>query len=178
MEERFEEVYERYFDDVYQYLLYFTNSRSEAEDLTQETFLRVMKSLPDFRGDSTLKTWILSIARRTSFDHYRKKKILSVLPGVIGYMLSSTDGIPEKEWDDREEWQEVQEALMTLKPDYRNVVILRGLKEYSIKESASILQWNEMKVKVTYHRAIQMLRRKLSRKGDETRYDFPQKHRL
>lgn len=60
-----------------------------------------------------------------------------------------------------EAWKVLQAALLTLKPDHRNVVILRGLKEYSIKETAEILYWKESKVKVDYHRALNLLKKKL-----------------
>lgn len=57
-------------------------------------------------------------------------------------------------------------ALLTLKPDYRNVVILRGLKEFSIKETAEVLNWKESKVKTDYHRAIKLLKESLSKSNE------------
>ncbi|WP_413299560.1 RNA polymerase sigma factor [Bacillus sp. 1P10SD] len=153
------ELYERHFDDVYHYLLYFTNSKSEAEDLTQDTFIKVFKSYDSFRQQSSLKTWILSIARRTAIDHYRKKKMISILPSILTDMRKSEDYIPEDEMVHNHNWGVLQMALIQLKPDYRNVIILRGLKEYSIKETAEVLGWKESKVKVDYHRAIKLLKK-------------------
>lgn len=153
------ELYEQHFDDVYHYLLYFTNSKSEAEDLTQDTFIKVLKSYDSFRQQSSLKTWILSIARRTAIDHYRKKKMISILPSILTDMRKSEDYIPEEEMVHNHDWGVLQKALIQLKPDYRNVIILRGLKEYSIKETAEVLGWKESKVKVDYHRAIKLLKK-------------------
>ncbi|MEH7303437.1 RNA polymerase sigma factor, partial [Neobacillus drentensis] len=153
------ELYEQHFDDVYHYLLYFTNSKSEAEDLTQDTFIKVLKSYDSFRQQSSLKTWILSIARRTAIDHYRKKKMISILPSILTDMRKSEDYIPEEEMVHNHDWGILQKALIQLKPDYRNVIILRGLKEYSIKETAEVLGWIESKVKVDYHRAIKLLKK-------------------
>ena len=153
------ELYEQHFDDVYHYLLYFTNSKSEAEDLTQDTFIKVLKSYDSFRQQSSLKTWILSIARRTAIDHYRKKKMISILPSILTDMRKSEDYIPEEEMVHNYDWGILQKALIQLKPDYRNVIILRGLKEYSIKETAEVLGWKESKVKVDYHRAIKLLKK-------------------
>ncbi|BCB02266.1 RNA polymerase subunit sigma [Bacillus sp. KH172YL63] len=156
-----EELYETYFNDVYHYLLYFTNNQSEAEDLTQDTFMRVFKSYHSFNHHSSPKTWIISIARRTAIDHYRKRKLISLLPDVILNLRRSEEGIPDEEMEKNEEWEVVQQALLTLKPDYRNVVILRGLREYSVKETAAILECKPSKVKVDYHRAIKLLKKQL-----------------
>ncbi|MGG3563242.1 RNA polymerase sigma factor [Neobacillus rhizosphaerae] len=160
------ELYEQHFDDVYHYLLYFTNSKSEAEDLTQDTFIKVLKSYDSFRQQSSLKTWILSIARRTAIDHYRKKKMISILPSILTDIRKSEDYIPEEEMVHNHDWSVLQKALIQLKPDYRNVIILRGLKEYSIKETAEVLGWKESKVKVDYHRAIKLLKKYVNNFND------------
>jgi RNA polymerase sigma-70 factor, ECF subfamily len=156
-----EMLYEKYFQDVYQYLLFFTNSQTEAEDLTQETFIRVFKSYPLFNHRSSTKTWIISIAKRTAIDYYRKRKWISLLPETVANVMKSREGDPQQLIEVKEEWEVIQIALSRLKPDYRNVVILRGLKEYSVKETAEILDWKESKVKVDYHRAIKLLKEQL-----------------
>lgn len=175
--ESIQDLYERYFDDVYHYLLYFTNSKTEAEDLTQDTFVKVLKNLDNFNYKSSIKTWILSIAKHTSIDHYRKKKIISILPSILTNKERSNHGIPENELDNHENWEVLQKALLTLKPDYRNVLILRGLKEYSIKETSEILNWKESKVKVDYHRAIQLLKKKLQKSGKGVEISYEQESR-
>ncbi|WP_421384862.1 RNA polymerase sigma factor [Bacillus salacetis] len=160
------EIYESYFHDVYHYLLYFTNSQSDAEDLTQDTFIKVFKNYERFEERSSVKTWILSIARRTAVDHYRKRKIISILPDVIAQWGKSSEGNPDIEMDHTDDWETLQRALSTLKPDYRNVVILRGLKEFSVKETAEILNWKESKVKVDFHRAIKMMKKQLTKSSE------------
>ncbi len=156
-----EKIYETYFHDVYQYLLYFTNNYSEAEDLTQDTFMRVFKSYRNFKHQSSKKTWIISIAKRTAIDHYRKRRFISLLPEALMNLRKSEDGLPDQEMEKNEEWRVLQAALFTLKADYRNVVILRGLREYSVKETAEILECKPSKVKVDYHRAIKLLKKQL-----------------
>ncbi|TYS78172.1 RNA polymerase sigma factor [Rossellomorea aquimaris] len=160
------ELYESCFYDVYHYLLYFTNSHTDAEDLTQETFIKVFKSYNRFEHRSSINTWILSIARRTAVDHYRKRKIISVLPEIIAGLEKSNRWNPDKELERMDDWQTLQKSLSTLKPDFRNVVILRGLKEYSVKETAEILSWKESKVKVYFHRAIKHLKKQLSKSNE------------
>jgi RNA polymerase sigma-70 factor, ECF subfamily len=152
-----QQLYDDYLQDVYQYCLYFTNSESEAEDLTQDTFMKVMKNFHSFQGNSSAKTWILSIARNTTIDYFRKRKIQQFLPELFSRISQTSYGDPEANVEHLEEWEELQFALLKLKPDFRNVVILRGLKELSIKETAEILDWKESKVKVDYHRALKQL---------------------
>ncbi|TYS00320.1 RNA polymerase sigma factor [Rossellomorea vietnamensis] len=162
-ESNLHELYESCFQDVYHYLLYFTNSHSEAEDLTQETFIKAYKNYARFEHRSSINTWILSIARRTAVDHYRKRKMISLVPELIGKLEKNSRGNPLQELERNDDYHTLQKALSTLKPDYRNVVILRGLKEYSVKETAEILGWKETKVKVNYHRAIKRLKGLLSK---------------
>lgn len=159
------ELYEHYFDDVYQYLLYFTNNQQEAEDLTQETFIRVFKNYQYFKMKSSIKTWIFSIAKHVAIDQYRKNKLISIFPDFLLQTRKSQIGNPEKEIENKTDWELLQEALLKLKPHYRNVVILRGIKEYSVNETAEILNWKESKVKVDYHRALKLLKKYL--KSDE-----------
>lgn len=157
-------LYDLYLHDVYKYCLYFTNNHAEAEDLTQDTFIKVMKSYPSFKGESSEKTWILSIARNTTVDYFRKRKIRDFLPDI--FFSKTNDPLydePEQYSENKEEWEDIQHALRKLKPAYRNVVILRGLQELSIKETAAILQCKESKVKVDYHRALKQLQNYVSK---------------
>ena len=67
----FEEIYRRYFGDVYRYLLRLSGSETAAEDITSETFLRAMQALPRFRGDCDVRVWLCRIARNTYFSTRR-----------------------------------------------------------------------------------------------------------
>ncbi len=69
-----EQLYDAYHRDVYHFALYYTNSKQEAEDITQETFLKVLKQLRQLKDRNKIKTWILSIARNTAVDIHRKQK--------------------------------------------------------------------------------------------------------
>lgn len=69
-----ERIYQLYKDDIFKYLVNLTENPNLSEDLLSETFIRVIKSINKFRGDSTIKTWIFSIARYTWYDYLRKDK--------------------------------------------------------------------------------------------------------
>lgn len=161
--EELQYLYNEHLQDVYQYCLYFTNNQAEAEDLTQDIFIKVMKNYHSFQGHSSVKTWILSIARHTTIDYFRRIKIQHFLPELFSRIQNSTYGNPEVRYEHQEDWEKLQTALLNLKPDFRNVVILRGLKELSIKETAEVLNWKESKVKVDYHRALKQLQAYISK---------------
>jgi len=152
------EVYQPFYQDVYQFCLYFTNHEEEAKDLTQETFIKALKSIDKFQGRSSTKTWIISIARNTTIDHHRKKKFQRLLPHKWAKeQITSTS--TDYEVENQGDWEVLQKSLMKLKSDYRQVVILRALKDFSVKETAEILGWSESKVRVSYHRALKEMRK-------------------
>ncbi len=74
MDSVFEELYEKYHQDVFQFLFYMVKNREQAEDLVQEVYIRVIKSYSKFEGKSSEKTWIFSIARNVAIDSFRKQK--------------------------------------------------------------------------------------------------------
>lgn len=166
LEQRIKQVYRTHYKDVYHFLLYFTGNQSDTEDLTQEVFIRLLHALPHFDGvRASLKTWILSIAKHVAVDQHRKKKFQLLFADKWMKRLPATTGLPDVEFEAKEEEQLIEEALQRLKPQYRMVIILRCIKGYSIKETADILECTEAKVKVDYHRAIKMLQQKFHVSG-------------
>ncbi|PPA89456.1 RNA polymerase subunit sigma-70 [Brevibacillus laterosporus] len=151
-----------YYRDVYQFLLFFTGDEHSVEDLTQEVFMKVLKALPQFDERASLKTWILHIAKNVAIDQHRRKR-LSVVFGnnLLKLIPAAKDRQPEEAFQAKEEKEYIESAILKLKPKYRMIVILRGVKEYSVKETAEILGCSEAKVKVDFHRAIKMLQQKL-----------------
>ena len=156
------EIYNHHYLDVFRFLVCFSGNQNDAEDLTQEVFIRVLKSLPNFKTDTNLKTWIFSIAKHVAIDHYRKKKFTTIFKEGFFTKLESKDKKPDEEYEMTELEHYVHEAISKLKPNHRAAVILRGINEFSVKETAEILQCSEAKVKVDYHRALKDLKRKLN----------------
>ena len=155
----FGEIYERYYRDVYHFALYYTNNRQEAEDITQETFLKAMRKIGSLQNHDKLKPWILAIARHTAIDQKRKGKFTGLFPDWV-FDKADEDTKPiEQQVEDREGWQNIQAALLKLKPHYRSVIFLRGLKEQTVEETAFALNCREQKVRVDYHRALNKLRK-------------------
>ncbi|WP_096152832.1 MULTISPECIES: RNA polymerase sigma factor [Bacillus] len=152
------EIYRKHHEQVYQYCLFFTSDISLSQDLTQETFIKVVKSISNLKDTAKIKPWILKIARHTIMDHYRKKKLLTYFNDFSFNKQVTPEGTPEERLFQKEEHMELQRAISKLKLKYRNIVIYRGIWELSIKETAELLDCPETKVRVDYHRALKQLK--------------------
>ncbi|MGP9043990.1 RNA polymerase sigma factor [Cytobacillus kochii] len=161
LEESISKIYRHYYLDVYRFLICFSGNQNDAEDLTQEVFIRVLNNLANFNGGN-LKTWIFSIAKHTAIDHYRKKRFVSIFKDGFFNQMVSTAKEPNELVEQNELKRSVHTAITKLKPNFKAVVILRGINELSIKETSEILQCSETKVKVDYHRALKELKKKLN----------------
>jgi RNA polymerase sigma-70 factor, ECF subfamily len=155
--ERIEEWFLRYAKDIKNFLIYYTN-QSDVEDLVQECFLRAWKGFDRFAEKSDPKTWLIAIARNVAIDMARKKALWSYLPDTIWATIKSNEPTVETSLILQEEMQELYKAIQQLKRSYRDVIILRGIMELSVAETARILGWSETKVSVTLHRALAKLR--------------------
>jgi RNA polymerase sigma-70 factor (ECF subfamily) len=147
-------IYEEYYKEVHSFLLFFTRDRNNVEDMTQEVFLRVYRLFLSSARPANFKAWILTVAKNVAIDHYRKHKFYSLLPDMFFKNLSTKHGMPEAVFETKEEGSYLQEAIQKLKHQHRLIIFLRAIKEFSIKETAEILQCSESKVKIDYHRAL------------------------
>jgi RNA polymerase sigma-70 factor, ECF subfamily len=147
----------QYEKDVTNYLVYYTGT-TDVEDLVQETFLRAFRALGRFKHESSPKTWLISIARNTAIDLYRKHSVWEKLKRQLRQESPSPqrphteDGLLKKL-----EYASLYEAINALKPNYRDVILLRGISELSAQEAGQVLGWSENKVNVTFFRAVKKL---------------------
>ncbi|MGG3564039.1 RNA polymerase sigma factor [Neobacillus rhizosphaerae] len=161
LEEKIEKIYRHHYLEVYRFLVCFSGNQNDAEDLTQEVFIRVLNSFTKKNSISNVKTWIFTIAKHVAIDHYRKKRFSSLFKDGFFKQIASTEKEPNELVEQNELKRLVHLAISKLKPNYRAVVILRGINEFSIKETSEILQCSESKVKVDYHRALKELKKRL-----------------
>lgn len=154
----FDHLYEAYYNDVYQYVFYSVNNQAQAEELTQEVFVRAMLAYARFRGESSERTWIFAIARRAIIDWYRKKNREILFDFTKWKRTPSQELLPDELVEAHEDIRALYEGIKKLKPSYRDVVILRSIQELSIKETADVTGWSVTKVKVTHHRALKKLK--------------------
>ncbi|MEC1523334.1 RNA polymerase sigma factor [Neobacillus niacini] len=159
--DKISEWYYLYNKDIYNFLVYYIGS-SDVEDLVQEVFIRAIKGFDAFQNKSSPKTWLLSIARNVGIDEMRKRKRLRMKQmNWFRQDERSDKETPEKMLQLNENNQLLYLAIQSLKTNYRDVIILRGIKELSVSETSSILNWNENKVRTTYHRALKSLQNRI-----------------
>lgn len=148
-----------------------------AKDLVQETFFQVLRSLPDFRGDSKLTTWLHSIAKNVALARYREDKRHSFLEEetLEHVRMASTAGEPSSPYLDPAEGTErgeennlLYEAMDELSENYREIIRLRDLEEKSTKEVAEQLGLTRVNVRVRLHRARGALQEVLESRFDES----------
>ena len=147
----------------------FTETEDTAQDLLQETFFQALRSLPTFRGDSKLSTWLYSIAKNVALARYRKDKRRSPLDEeTLMRVAAQADGPPAPSgeaasWDPAEQTTRneeralLHEALEELSDNYRKVIELRDLQELSTEETAERLDLTRVNVRVRLHRARKKL---------------------
>jgi RNA polymerase sigma-70 factor, ECF subfamily len=160
---RISEWFYQYSNDIYQFLIYYLGS-SDVEDLVQEVFIRAIKNMDSFEGKSSPKTWLISIARHVGIDEIRRKHRVK----LKNFLFMQSEQLrepytPEQFLDSNETNKDLYTAIQQLKKSYRDVIILRGIKEFSIEETAEIINWKEEKVRLTFHRAIKALQKEKAR---------------
>jgi len=143
---------------VYSICYRYTNSDSEAQDLTQEVFLRVFKSLKSFRaGEGLFAVWLGRLTRNLLIDHYRRTRMdraTESLEEKAAVLEESEEAVARTEGmlAGREASELLQGALQKLSPDLRETVILRDLEELEYREIAEVLKVPEGTVKSRLNR--------------------------
>lgn len=159
--EGIEALFELYADDIYRFARYSAPTSVDARDVVQEVFLRAFRSWDGFREDANAKTWLFQIARNYIYDLLRKKRT------EIAYREKHKPDLSEVSVP-LDTLLELEDALSKLKPDYRQVFLLRCIQDHTVEDTAAILDWTQGKVKTNLHRAIQELRKILGAEADTT----------
>lgn len=167
MKIKFNEVYKECRDSVYGYLLYMTKDVQLAEDLSQETFLRIFLSIGRFKGQSNVKTWTLKIARNVFVTYARKKRPVLLEEQQILIRADKAVSSPEDYILQQEERERTQEILMTLNEQDRTILLLRDYENLSYEEIASILDINTGVTKSRLYRARQKFKKLYDSSRDE-----------
>lgn len=160
-----ESWFNEYVDAVYSYILMLVKDSHTAEDLTQETFIKVISNEHQFKGDSSVKTWIFRIAYTTTMNHFRKKNPLMYYFDVHVFDSERHTTSAEETALLNSQQKQFYEALSRLKKSYQQVIILRKIQGFSTKEASAILNWSEGKVKMSLSRALQAFKKELEKGG-------------
>jgi RNA polymerase sigma-70 factor (ECF subfamily) len=139
----------------------WVGNHAEADDLTQETFIKVYQSLPQFRQESSIQTWIYRIAINKGLNHLRRLKIRQTFG-----LEYADNAVEQKESGSSEAVRNfLRSAIAKLPPRQQMIIILRSFQELSFKEIAAILDITENAAKVNYSHALKNLRQAFLKMG-------------
>lgn len=156
-------IYEKYRQDVFVYLVSLTHNPTLSEDLVSETFLAAIKSLPNFKGNSDIKTWLFSIARNKWYEHLRKKNDTISFDGLAEIYLQGREDI-EKSFINKTIANEIITFLNEQEKRTKNIVLMR-IEGYSFYEITIKYNISESSARVIDFRTKKKIRRMLERKG-------------
>lgn len=151
-------LFEQHGDEVYAYICFNVGRQSDAEDILQEVFLRILQSWGRFHHKSSLKTWLWSITNNCIREYFRRQK--------------RTGQTVPFEWDiadvqsDETLILDLQRSLECLTTDQRQVFVERIINDKSSNEASELLGWSETKVRTTLHRAIKNVKAWFVKKGE------------
>ena len=146
--EPFEEIYELYFKDVYRYALSLTRDEHLAEEVTQETFFKALKSIDKFDGKCRLYVWLCQIAKNTYFTLCQKQERTAAPEEFEDGSPSPEEGLLRSDTA-----FQIHKALHALEEPYKEVFSLRTLGELPFKQIGLLFGKTESWARVTYHRA-------------------------
>ena len=161
----------RYKKKVYHLAYDITGDHHEAEDISQEVFMKMFRSLKTFRRDAKMSSWLYQIAVNTSIDSLRKKSSkpkrsieefdqINIQEQVAGSIGSSLD--PLKSAEASQIQHQISQALQNISPKERTVFVMRHYNDLKLNEIAEILNVTIGTVKSLLFRAIRKLRKELS----------------
>jgi RNA polymerase sigma-70 factor (ECF subfamily) len=160
-----DDLYAKYGPGVLGFLTTRLDDRQQAEEILQDVMLAAWRHAGDFRGDSSVKTWLLVIARNRAINAHRRHK-----PQIVAidddFELASNDTEPLEHMERNLTGAQVRHALELLPPAHREILTLVFFQQLSGPEVAEVLGINEGTVKSRLHRAKEALRRVLYGEGD------------
>jgi len=168
-QEVFATLVERYKDAVQNLAYRMLSNATEAEDITQETFVRAFTQLATYKPVHKFSTWLLSIASHLAIDQLRRRRFLALPLEDVPFLEWIVDvGIsPEQSALQGEQHDEIQGYLQRLPSKYRAVIVLRYWYDFSYEEIAGVLKLTPALVKARLHRARELLARYMQQKASE-----------
>lgn len=150
--EAFEHLFDRYRDAVHRLFLQRTNNSEDADDLLQETFIKVYVNLHRYSPDYTFGQWLYTIARNTFIDYVRKRQDDLSIDEKFSSPVSSSP-TPEESVINSQRRTQIEHCMTRLPENYRTLIRMRFFDEYSYEEIAAKLSLPLGTVKTQIHRA-------------------------
>lgn len=139
-------IMEQYGQDIWNYAYFLTKNRSMSDDITQDVFLRVYYHIKSFRGEASLKTWLLTITRNISRNHLHTAFVRKVL--LVDFVLTQGTGrSAEDEYLENEAASDIWKKVFKLPTKHREVLVLQAKYQLTIPEISEILNLPQGTVK-------------------------------
>ncbi len=160
----FEELYRRYRNRLYDFLVRYTGDPASAQDLFQETFLRVFRDRHRYQPQAAFTTWLFTIARNLFLDSVKRTRTPGTFPGLETAIRAAPDPTPGplETLEQQEAEVVLRRAIAFLTEENRAILLLSRFGGLRYRQIAEILGISEGAVKVRTHRALQALRQHLT----------------
>ena len=152
------------YKSVYNYALALCKNEDEAQDITQETFLKAMNSYSKFKGNSSLYTWLCAIAKNIYINNCKKHSKETPVDEFFSPPISDSKSI-EKRFDNKETTRVIHRILHSMNEPYKEVFTLRTFGELPFADIAGLFSKTESWARVTYRRARIMIIEELREEG-------------
>jgi RNA polymerase sigma-70 factor (ECF subfamily) len=163
-QEAFTQLYEKYFDKIYRYVALKVGDRMEAEDITQQVFLKAIKSISSFKWKGfPFSSWLFRIAHNQVIDHLRKRTRRETV--ALEDTLLTSDDDPQLALERKLDIEQLALATKKLTRAQQEVISLRFAGELPIAQVAKVMGKSEGAVKALQHSAVVALRRVLTGAG-------------
>lgn len=157
--QEFEDLYKAYYPQVYKYILKLCQNELLAEEITQETFFKVLKSVDSFKGECKFSVWMCQIAKNTFYSYLKKNKRLADFP-IETLAIENEDSL-ENLVADKDMALKIHAILHDMEEPYREVFWMRTFGELSFAEIGNLHKKSESWARVTYHRAKMRIKEEL-----------------
>ena len=163
----FEELVRRYRNDVFALSYHYLRDREEAWDISQEVFSKAHRALGRFRGEASIKTWLLRITANRCKDYFKKRRLRTVaLEDALGGQDSPSTGLrPDRAASARELGESIDAALAGLSEKHRTAFILREFEGLSYEDMSGVMRCSLGTVMSRLHHARKKLQKALIQMG-------------
>ena len=162
-EEALTEIVSEYRAGLQNYINSLVNNFTVAEDLTEETFVKLLIKKPKHKRTASFKTWLYTIGRNTALDWMRKNPRGREVSAEELFSLAEEEELFLQTYITDEEKRAVRDALESISPDYRNVLTLFYFEDFTLEEIAKILKKQKKNTSVLLHRARKSLKTQLEK---------------
>jgi RNA polymerase sigma-70 factor (ECF subfamily) len=165
-----DEIMMAYGKDVWNYAYFLLRRKDLAEDIAQDVFVKAYNNLYNFRGDSSMKSWLLTITRNTALDYFKSAWVrrVQLFPLLSGHGTSPS---AENEWFGFQEQDHVWRTVMSLSRKLRETLLLYAHHRMTILEIANLLGLSEGTVKSRLHRARTEMNRRMRNSNEKPAFD-------